>query len=220
MGTEFEHVGIAASLGDLMVQNEAGDTVIEVFDRQQGRIEDGARYHQTRQGGDIHTDSVNRQEPMLYLGLACAAPAVMGGETIVIRGRDVYSKLLEHPEVADCLSEDFFFEGRGMNSENAIFKIPILKVVEGKARFRYLRSYIANAHERAGQPLTTRQTYALDLLDCILEMSSFQHRLTLQPGQILFADDTATFHGRTSFIDGAVKAGFSDRRHMLRYWME
>ncbi|MEP4710255.1 MAG: TauD/TfdA family dioxygenase [Pseudophaeobacter sp.] len=211
---------ITSSLGRLMVQNEAGDTVVEVYDRQTGRIEDGARYHQTRQGGDIHTDSVNRPEPMLYLGLACAAPAVMGGESIIIRGREVYSVLQEQPEVIDCLSQEFFFEGRGMNSENSLFKIPILELKNGKASFRYLRSYIASAHDRAGEPLSEAQIRAFDILDCILEMSSYQHRFTLQPGQILFANDTATFHGRTSFIDGPVPGSFSDRRHMLRFWVD
>lgn len=211
---------IASSLGTLMVQNEAGDSVVEVYDRRSGRIEDGARYHQTRQGGDIHTDSVNRPEPMRYLGLACAAPALLGGESIIVRGTDVHSALQDYPEVIDCLSQEFIFEGRGMNAENALFKVPVLEMKDGKPSFRYLRSYIASAHDRAGTPLSSAQVQAFDILDCILEMSAFQHRFTLQPGQILFANDTATFHGRTSFVDGPVPGAFSDRRHMLRFWMD
>lgn len=210
---------LSESLGELMVQNEAGDVVVEVYDRNVGRIEEGARYHQTRQGGDIHTDSVNRPEPMQFLALACAAPAVMGGESIIVRAKDVYARLKETPDVIECLSEDFVFEGRGMNSDNALFRIPVLKVVDGKPQFRYLRSYIASAHDRAEEPLTPKQQHAFDVLDCLLEMSAHQHRFALKAGQILFANDTATFHGRTSFVDGPVAGAFSDRRHMLRYWI-
>jgi hypothetical protein len=157
---------------------------------------------------------------MKYLALACAAQGLLGGESIIIRARDIIAALKNYDGVVECLSENFFFEGRGMNSDNALFKVPILEIKNERPNFRYLRSYIASAHDRAGQPLTGRQLHAFDVLDCLLEMSEFQNRFTLQPGQILFAVDTATFHGRTSFIDGPVPNSYSDRRHMLRYWMD
>lgn len=211
---------LASSLGSLMIQNEAGDTVVEVYDRRAGRIEDGARYHQTRQGGDIHTDSVNRPEPMKYLILACAAPAIVGGESIIVTSQKVFSVLRSHPEVLDCLSNEFWFEGRGMNAERGLFKLPVFEVADGRPRFRYLRSYIESAHKRTGEPLLDEQVRAFDILDCVLEMSEFQLRFTLQSGQILIADDTLTFHGRTPFVDGPVPGALSDHRHMLRYWVD
>ena len=211
---------LAAIFGNLMVQNDLGHTVIEVFDRDIGTIEDGVRYHQTRQGGDIHTDSVNRPEPIRYLMLACAAPAPIGGETILIRAQDLYSKLLAFPNIIEVLQQDYYFEGRGMSQEYALFKIPVLKIGADGPRFRYLRSYIASAHKNAGKPLSAKQIEAFDVLDALLETSSLQIRISLVKGDVLFIDDTAVFHGRTSFVDGKTEIKYADRRHMLRYWID
>lgn len=211
---------IAEAFGTLMVQNDAGDTVVEVWDRNIGRIEDGVRYHQTRQGGDIHTDSVNRPDPMKLLILGSATTALIGGETIIIRAREVCERLAAFPEVEDILRQPFFFEGRGMSEEIELFQLPVLAGSVDKPDFRYLRSYIASAHERAGWPLTTDQIFAFDVLDAFNEMSDLQHRFTLQQGQLLLAFDTRVFHGRTSFVDGVTPDAWSKGRRMLRYWVE
>jgi len=211
---------VARALGTPMVQNDAGATVIEVYDRNVGRIEDGARYHQTRQGGDIHTDGVNRPEPVKYLVLACATPAVVGGESIVVRGRDVYDRLRALPEVVETLSRPFFFEGRGMSAELSLFQLPVLTVTGERVAFRYLRSYIQSAHDKAGQPLTPAQIYAFDVLDALIEMSALQHRFTLGQGDLLIASDVAVFHGRTGFVDGILPGAWTQGRCMLRYWIE
>ncbi|WP_088624955.1 TauD/TfdA family dioxygenase [Oceanicola sp. 22II-s10i] len=213
-------MAIAESLGQPMVQNEAGDRVIEVYDRNVGRIEDGARYHQTRQGGDIHTDSVNRPEPMRFLILACASPAFLGGESILIRGDEILAAMRRIPGVLETLSQPFFFEGRGMTAEPELFRMPVLSETTDGPSFRYLRPYIESAHRRAGQPVTPEQTYAFDVLDAHLELSELQHRVTLEQGDLLIADDTRVFHGRTSFIDGTIPGGWTSGRCMLRYWIE
>ena len=44
--------------GDILIQNSAKNKVIEVFDRNRKfSINRGSRYHQTREGGSIHTDN-------------------------------------------------------------------------------------------------------------------------------------------------------------------
>lgn len=211
---------LASILGDLMAQNEAGDTVVEVWDRNTGRIKEGVRYHQTRQGGDIHTDSVNRPDPMKLLVLGCASTAVVGGESILIRAREICGYLKAFPEVEAILRQPFYFEGRGMSQEVELFQLPVLSGPDDKPDFRYLRSYITSAHDRAGQPLTTDQIFAFDVLDALNEMSELQHRFTLQQGQLLIAYDTRVFHGRTSFVDGVTPGAWSKGRRMLRYWVE
>jgi len=211
---------IANALGHPMVQNEAGDRVIEVFDRRKGRIEEGARYHQTRQGGDIHTDSVNRPEPMKFLLLGCAAPAVLGGESILIRGSDVLDRLRDFPGVVETLSRPYHFEGRGMAEIPGLFQMPVLTETETGPSFRYLRPYIESAHLRAGEPLDAEQTRAFDVLDACLDLSELQYRYSLQKGDLLISDDTAVFHGRTSFIDGPLPGAWTPGRCMLRYWID
>ena len=67
--------------GELLVQNEAGDKVIAVYDRDRyASMFQGARYHQTREGGSIHTDNVNIPTPWDYLILTCLAPAYVGAK--------------------------------------------------------------------------------------------------------------------------------------------
>lgn len=210
---------LAETFGTLMVQNEAGDNVVEVFDRNVGRIEEGVRYHQTRQGGDIHTDSVNRPEPMQYLILGCASPALVGGESMVIRAGEILKQLGEIDGVVETLMQPFWFEGRGMASEPNLFQMPVLSQTEEGPSFRYLRPYIESAHQRAGEPMTPDQLFAFDVLDAHLELSDLQYRLTLRQGDLLIADDTRVFHGRTSFIDGVRPGAWTAGRCMLRYWI-
>lgn len=211
---------LASALGPLMVQNDAGDTVVEVYDRNIGSIDQGVRYHQTRQGGDIHTDSVNRPRPMRFLLLASAATAVIGGESIVVRARDVLAHLRDMPDVIDTLRQPFWFETRGMSDKVELFQLPVLAGSDDLPEFRYLRPYIASAHTRAGTPLTAAQTYAFDVLDAVIELGAVQNRFMLEQGQVLIAADTRVFHGRTSFIDGTLPDAWVTGRRMLRYWVE
>lgn len=71
-------------LGVPMMQNHLGHKVIEVYDRGGKSIEEGARYHQTRQGAYVHNDGVSDPLPIDYLILACGQKALLGGESILI----------------------------------------------------------------------------------------------------------------------------------------
>lgn len=211
---------IGAALGDLAVQNAEGARLVEVFDRRIGRIEEGVRYHQTRQGGDIHTDSVNHPVPFLYLLLACTAPAAIGGESIMVRAPDVLRELAAFPDIVATLAEPYWFEGRGMGETVGFFKAPVLFEKDEEVHFRYLRSYIEAAHRRKDEPLTARQIEAFDVLDALLESSRLQNRFHLGKGEILIAADTQVFHGRTAFVDRGGAPGWVPHRHMFRLWVE
>ena len=173
-------------LGVPMVQNHLGHKVIEVYDRGGKSIEDGARYHQTRQGAYVHNDGVSDPMPIDYLILACGQKALLGGESILIDASAVYAELMAFPEILEELKCDFFFENRGMSDEEQLFKAPILSFSdEGIPMVRYFRVYIESAHLKAGVPLTMAQSQALDFLDTVLDQSSVQHRVLLEPGQVL-----------------------------------
>ena len=55
-------------------------------------LTNGARYHQTREGGSIHTDNVNVSSRWKYMILSLAEGQV-GGETILVNAKNVYKKL-------------------------------------------------------------------------------------------------------------------------------
>jgi alpha-ketoglutarate-dependent taurine dioxygenase len=193
---------IGRLLGEPIEQSREGVKVVQVYDRDRAlRMEDGARYHQTRQGGSIHTDNVNRPETWDYLVMACLFPAMIGGESIVVSGRTVYELLLERaPRALAILSEDFWWESRGFSED--FFRAPVLFFnEEGEPQFRYLREYLESAHRRIGEPLRDDQLWALDTLDSAIELSALQFRHKLTPGEILVLDDLQVFHGRTSFSD-------------------
>ena len=215
-------------LGAPMVQNYLGHKVIEVFDRGGRRIEDGARYHQTRQGAYVHNDGVSDPSPIDYLILACGQKALLGGESILIDASAVYAELMVFPEILDILKSDFLFENRGMSEVEQLFKSPILSFcAKGIPLIRYFRVYIESAHFKAGVPLTKAQTQALDVLDTVLDQSSVQQRILLEPGQLLISADNKFLHTRTNFIDvhapcpevNDTEALSELNRYMLRMWL-
>jgi len=211
-----------------MVQNHLGHKVIEVYDRGGKSIEEGARYHQTRQGAYVHNDGVSDPLPIDYLILACGQKALVGGESILIDASAVYAQLMAFPEILEVLKCDFFFENRGMADEDLLFKAPILSFSsEGIPLVRYFRVYIESAHLKAGVPLTSSQVQSLDFLDTVLDQSSVQHRVLLEPGQVLISADNKFLHTRTDFIDkNAPYPEINDterlselNRYMLRMWL-
>ncbi|HEU5324066.1 MAG TPA: TauD/TfdA family dioxygenase [Methylomirabilota bacterium] len=198
-------------LGDPIRQNEQGWRIAEVYNRASGRIEDGARYHQTRQGAYIHNDQTRPYTPdrtaddpglFDYLVFSCGAAACLGGETILVDAFAVHAELRRFPEALAVLQTPFWFENRG--ETGGLFQMPILSFTEsGEPEFRYFKAYIEGAHGKAGEPLTAPQAAALDVLETILEQSRVQCRLRLQSGETLVTVDSQVMHSRTQFVDRA-----------------
>jgi alpha-ketoglutarate-dependent taurine dioxygenase len=189
-------------LGEALVQNEAGEKAILVFDRdRKNSMAQGARYHQTREGGTIHTDNVNVPYVWEYLILACVSPAMSGGENILVNGLYVHKILKEkHPDVLAILEKNFSWEQRGV--ADATYEAPVISYNQkGEPLFRHLRPYMESAHRKLDRPLTDEQMYALDTLDAILEHSDNQYRHSFKAGEILLTFDSQVLHGRTCFSD-------------------
>lgn len=194
---------IGEALGELLIQNEQGDRVIVVYDRDRtSSMHQGARYHQTREGGSIHTDNVNIPQPWDFLLLACLAPAEVGGENILVDGIAVHRFLKAHyPQALGILEGEFFWEMRGV--ADSLYQAPIITYNQnGEPLFRHLRPYMESAHRKAGQPFTAEQLYAIDLLDAVLNSSEFQTRYRMGSGEILLTVDAQVLHGRTCYSDG------------------
>ena len=192
---------VANLLGEPLVQNSQGDRLVAVYARPgTKRIADGARYHQTREGGGPHTDNVNIPVCWEYLVFSCIRPARVGGESILIDGGTVHERLLAVPEALDILRQPFWWEYRGISDQ--LYRAPVITYDgSGEPKFRYLRRYLESAHLRAGEPLTAEQLWALDVLDAVLELSELQFRTSLEEGEVLIASDSHILHARTSFCD-------------------
>jgi len=74
----------------------------------------------------------------------------------------------------------------------------------GEPCFRYLRSYMENAHKMLNFPLAGDQLAAIDAIDTIGEMSKYQVRFEARAGETLWCNDVLTLHGRTRFQDRGV----------------
>ncbi len=229
--TEAVHWILSLLLGETIVQNEEGRHLIHIYDRDpKRRIKDGARYHQTHESGQIHTDNVNIPENYQYLLVGCATPAKIGGENIIVNGRAIYDYLNTHArEELEILKSNFVFEYRGISRE--LYEAPIITFSErGEPLFRHLRTYMESAHMRAERPLSEDQVRALDTLDAALSMSEFQLLYRLKSGEILVANDSQVLHDRRCFVDGKDMITLDElkkhpdskkplRRTLLRTWV-
>eukprot|EP00730_Choanoeca_flexa_P010511 TRINITY_DN1833_c0_g1_i2.p1 TRINITY_DN1833_c0_g1~~TRINITY_DN1833_c0_g1_i2.p1 ORF type:complete len:354 (+),score=90.96 TRINITY_DN1833_c0_g1_i2:1-1062(+) len=198
----FVTFALTSCLGEPLVQNAAGQRSILVYDRDASRkMVDGQRYHQSHEGGSLHTDNVNVPDTWEYMFLTCLQPAVSGGDSILVSAFDVHAYLQEHhPDVVETLQEDFLWELRGFGDR--FYTAPILfRNNRDEPCFRWLREYLESAHERAQQPLTTQQQVALETLTATTELPELQLEYTLKKGEIMFANDMQVFHGRTTFYD-------------------
>lgn len=193
---------LANCLGELLVQDSDGNRLIHVYDRdRRRRMSDGARYHQTREGGSLHTDNVNAPDPWEFLVFGCVEPALIGGETVLTHA-DLIHQYLEQtaPEALEILRGPFHWEYRGI--ADALYQAPIITYDEkSRPHFRYLRPYLESAHVKAGEPITEQQAWAMDVLDSAMELSRLQLRLMLKAGDVLITHDSRILHGRTSFAD-------------------
>jgi len=216
-------------VGEILPQNSTKDKLIEVFDRNRKlSIEKGSRYHQTREGGSIHTDNVNIPYRWDYLMFSCLANAKAGGETILVDSKIIHKELsLNFREAKKILEKNFYWEKRGVANE--IYKAPILTYnKQDEPNFRYLRPYLESAHIKAKKELSNKQLYALDVLDALLDSSEFQFRYKMQKGDILFNLDSKVLHGRTSFSDSLKALPLSKiktkkdklKRTMIRVWIK
>jgi alpha-ketoglutarate-dependent taurine dioxygenase len=193
---------LARSVGSPVPQDADGRLVIQVYDRDRTRrVADGARYHQTHEGGYIHTDNVNLPETWDYLVFSCIRSVHAGGESIFVNGAALYERLrTEYSEALRTLEQPFWWEYRGFSNE--LYSAPIMTYdVHGLPRFRYLRAYLESAHARAGKPLTELQHYAMDVLDALLSDSDLQLRYRFKAGESMIACDDRILHGRTVFAD-------------------
>lgn len=219
-------LALTSCLGDPLVQNAMGERSILVFDRDVSKtMADGQRYHQSREGGSLHTDNVNVPNTWEYMLLTCLKPAMQGGENILVSGFSLYNYLEENdPTAIETLSEDFLFEFRGFDSR--FYRAPILFFNKlGQPCFRWLRDYIESAHRRASVPLTPKQLAAMDALTAASLKPELQVHYRFRQGEILFANDMQLLHGRTAFVDAAPSSPEYDmanpqNRLLQRNWLQ
>ncbi|MEU6072759.1 TauD/TfdA family dioxygenase [Micromonospora sp. NPDC047074] len=209
----------SAALGELLPQDSSGTLLREV--RYRGvKLGEGAtgRYSDSRDGGNLHTDSPHRPTPVPdYFALACVHQAAVGGDLVLVRLSDVIHRLRGRPDILETLRQPVRFHTRDDTPgvPRTVVR-PVLEERNGRDHIHYLREYIELGHRQPGVPsLTSAQTRAFDALDALIESRDLQYVDRLSAGEMIFIDNRWTLHGRVAFED---RAGDS-RRLMLRTWI-
>ncbi|GGS13746.1 MULTISPECIES: TauD/TfdA family dioxygenase [Streptomyces] len=212
---------LAASgmLGDVMPQDFQGAPLREVKDRGLRLEAATARYSDTRQGGNLHTDGFHRpgRVPDCFT-LFCLRQARRGGALVMVHVQDILRELRDRPDVLAVLSRPFHFDTRDETpGVPRTVRRPVLDFADGTPRVHYLRTYVEAGHRREGvEPLTPEQVAALDHLDALLAREDLHTVGRLRPGEMVFIDNRSVVHGRTPFEDGEEPAG---GRLMFRTWI-
>ena len=191
---------VATVIGEPLVQKtDTKARNVMVYDRDGISMKQGARYHQSRDGGSIHTDNVNNPTPWKTMVLSCVQPAIRGGESIFVDAHDVVEHMRsEEPEALEILGQEYWFDGRGFD---LMFQRPIIDESDGGLKVRYLREYIEEGHKKQNDPLSTEQVRAMDALDAAVGKTELQFRYSLAQGECAIINDSRMFHGRTTFLD-------------------
>ncbi len=204
--------GVAAQVGEVVVQNYEGQCIVDVRD-------DQVPYSHTSRGYrsnallPFHTDGAG-----LFM-LSCLGQAEEGGETVIASAGAVYNAVLaERADVLPVLERGYFHHRRGQHDPGepplSPERIPVFSFHEGLLHCCYNRNPIEWVkHE--GMELEDDEREALDVLDEILARPEMQLRLQLAPGEALFVNNFTVLHSRTSYRDGP-----GQRRHLLRVWMD
>jgi alpha-ketoglutarate-dependent taurine dioxygenase len=205
-------------LGRPFVQNVQGTLLYDVRDT--GRsVHDGARYSITNADTGFHTDNSFGESVLDYAGLLCLHTAKSGGENLLVNGYSLHNVLLaKHPEVLETLYQPFHVDRRGgvRPGDAPTIQYPIFQWDGRELHCRYLRYWIEAGHQKAGQPLTTTQNEALEILDRVLADPQLGIELTLRPGEMFFINNRWVLHKRKAFEDHPEP---ELRRHYVRLWL-
>ncbi len=220
---EARRFALAASraLGEIMPQDFHGQLLRDVTDRGV-RLDEtaSARYSDTRQGGNLHTDGSHHPGRVPdVVSLYCMRQAWRGGALALVHLDDLLAELARTPDVLATLRQPVHLDTRDPTPQGVPWTVrrPVLEATGCGERIYYLRDYIESGHRQDGvPPLSTKQTAALDVLDALLERTDLQMRGRLNAGEMIFLNNRSIAHGRTSFQDAPTG---NARRLLLRVWI-
>ncbi|KAH8909178.1 Clavaminate synthase-like protein [Coniochaeta sp. PMI_546] len=206
-------------IGDVKgVQNRNGDMITHITDARQWNAPYSMRHgiHTTDDlpfHNDMGTD---------ILALQVRQCAREGGHTYVASAGKIFCELVaRHPDTIETLTRaDWPIQVS--TRPNRFVQVPLLQWYQGKIMINLdpgrLGLHPAIARHFGGEvvpPLTPSQQEALSVVSSI----ATEHRLRLdtQPGDLVFINNWALLHARSSYKDCDEESG--PRRHLVRLWL-
>jgi len=217
---------LAVRLAYLKIGLVLGST-IDTYGRLYDVRDSGASYRdmpipvsQTRESTGMHTDSSGRTVRPGVIGLACVRQAPQGGGSRVVSAARVHEVLRTHrPELLARLYGTFVRDVVTPGSDRDVERVrdnrfPIFSY-DGRLALRYMRFWIERGHTRIGEPLAPLDVAAFDALDAALEDPAHVLTFRMQPGDLVFIDNTTTAHDRDAYVDDPAAP-----RLLLRLWLD
>lgn len=173
----------------------------------------------TRESTGMHTDSSGKEVLPEIVGLACVRQAPEGGDSRIISAATVHEELRgSAPHLLRYLYHEFIRDlvtpGSERNPKNIEQnRFPIFEF-NGRLKFRYMRYWIERGHAVVGEKLDQKALDAFDALDGALANPANILEFRMQPGDMLFIDNTQVAHDRSAFVDNP-----QSPRLMLRTWL-
>jgi len=203
--------GVGAHLGEIVIQNYEGDTVVDVRDEGVPYSHESRGYRSNKHL-PFHTDGSD------LAGLLCLGEAAHGGRSLLVSTTKVFNVILEEKrEVLDILERGFYHHRRRQHAvgENPLseHRIPVFSFANGYLHTCYNRNPI-DWVEKEGVTLAAEEKQALDYLDSIIARPEMQLETGIRKGDMQFLNNFVIFHSRTEYQDAGT------RRHLVRVWLE
>jgi hypothetical protein len=209
---------IGSHLGVNVVQNGAGDRLVEVTNKDKPYNEKSRGYHSDAYL-PFHTDATKGEAiPVHIVGLMCLEMAQSGGLSAIASAAALHRAVAtERPDLLPVLERGFRHHRRGQHlpgeSPLSIEPIPVFSRFNGELHCRYNRNPI-NWAQKEGEIHTAQDTEALDFVDAVLARPDFPLAMELQKGDMQFIANYAILHSRTQYTDAPGR-----KRHLLRLWL-
>lgn len=213
-------VGLAEHLGFPEAQDATGKRLHHV--RAERAFKDRGEAQQIFQTTNIRAYQTNVElgfhgdgsDALFFL---CVRQGKSGGETRLSSVTTAFNDLLARDvSIVETLQQPFTFDTRGETGAKPHQELPVFAYHAGELSSLYKRGYIELAQRIDGvAALTAAQVAALDALDETLASEKNCFSFTMQPGDILIANNYNVLHARTAFEDWPPPA---EGRLMLRIW--
>lgn len=174
---------------------------------------------QTKESTGMHTDSSGKSVHPRIIGLACVRQSRAGGGSRVVSAAQVHEHLrFNQPTLLERLYRSFIRDvvtpgGDRDIAAVAANRFPVFSF-HHRLTLRYMRYWIERGHALVGEPLTDEDVQAFDTLDAALADPANVHSFRMEPGDLLFVDNTTIAHDRDAYEDDLLAP-----RLMLRLWL-
>ena len=204
--------GIGLQLGSAVSQSVMGERLGRVIDATD--VDPHARAYRNRTELTPHID------PGDMLAFLCLYPSATGGESRFVSSLTVYEEIVKNtPEVIDVLQNGFYYHRFGEQEKGCPditpWRVPVYSEKERKLSCRYVKEFVEiAADEDPKYRFSSEEREALNVFETTAQREDLRVSFTLQPGEIIFANNYTVLHARTSFTNHPDR-----KRELLRLWL-